>query len=347
MPTGPNDQRIAAPLHFVCPDHMIWPELVDSPQAEISEDRLSALCRTPVECWTLRSFYHMRGHADRITLGGRMMPGTVNVANVYDIGRRNRLNLGFLVTTQGDGYPSALANFNIRQNGCEAPGPHQDWVPLWGQPGLIPRAPERGTRLEKLAYRGHPVNLIASLRDPHFADRLAKLGVVFDDATRKDDEAFNWNDYSDVDAVIAIRNVTLEDLRNKPASKLINAWTAGVPAILGPEPAYQELRKSPLDFIEVSNADAAVAAVEWLQQRPDIYRDMVRNGRERARDFTVDALTRRWITLFNGPVADAFAAWRTKSAAARGIAVARMLMAEPARKRQYERDRDHGTRQFA
>jgi hypothetical protein len=37
----------------------------------------------------------------------------------------------------------------------------------------------------------------------------------------------SWNDYSDVDAVVAIRNFKNKDLfPNKPNSKLTNAWCA-------------------------------------------------------------------------------------------------------------------------
>jgi hypothetical protein len=47
-----------------------------------------------------------------------------------------------------------------------------------------------------------------------------------------------WHDYSTDDLVLAVRDLTEKDALVKPASKLVNAWIAGVPALLGPEPAF-------------------------------------------------------------------------------------------------------------
>src|SRR5436309_1927650 len=69
---------------------------------------------------------------------------------------------------------------------------------------------------------------------------------------------------------------------NKPASKLVNAWLAGVPALLGPEIAYRELRRSELDYCEVSSLAEAQAAVDRLLGDPGLYNAMVENGRARA-----------------------------------------------------------------
>lgn len=83
-----------------------------------------------------------------------------------------------------------------------------------------------------------------------FQDALRQRGVRF--VSRFQGE---WHDYQHVDAVLAIRDCPPVVLATKPASKLINAWKAGVPALLGPEPAYRELRTSPLDFLEAASAE--------------------------------------------------------------------------------------------
>lgn len=337
--------RIAVPLHFMCPAALIWPELDAAPAgAAIPDSRLDTLCRLPVECWVLRTYYHLRPHAQAISLGPKMQPNRVNIANVYDLGRRQRLGAGFVVTTQGDGYRSALGNFNIRQNGIELASPTQDWVPMWLQPGIRSRLAERGTTLTRVAYRGHPLNLIPGLKAAPFLQALAAQDIAFDLGLRDGTDNADWNDYRDVDVVVAIRNATLADARNKPASKLVNAWAAGVPAILGPEPAYRELRKGALDYIEAGSAEEALQAILWLKKHPERYQAMVQNGLERARDFTDAVLTTRWIDLLNGPVAQAFSAWQKRSLLTRYRELATMLLEEPRRKKQYEKERDHGER---
>ncbi len=343
-----NGQRIRFPLHFVCPDHLIWAELAGLPRGgRISEERLSELSKRPVECWILRSYHELRAFGDEVSVGPHTRRGAVNIAHVFDFGRKMRLNLDFLVLTQGDGYRSALANFNIRQNGLEANSSAQDWVPHWLQPGIKPRKTERGNTLRSVAYRGHPANLVDDISGADFASTLAKRGVTFDSGIGPEGVDSAWNDYTEVDALVAVRNATVEDLHNKPASKLVNAWAAGVPAILGPEPAYQELRRSQLDFIEVSNAREAIAAIDWLKANPDKYQSMVRNGLERVRDFSTEKLALRWVKMLDGPIARAFSAWRQSGSARRIATVARMLLEEPQRKRKYVEERDHGTRLFA
>lgn len=340
-----NDREIRVPLHFVCPDHLIWAELADvSRHGEISAERLSDLCKLPVECWVLRSCHELLALGNRVTVGARTRRGAVNIAHVFDFGRRSRLNLDFVALTQGDGYKSALANFNIRQNGLEPASPTQDWVPHWPQPGIRPREPERGSTVRTAAYRGHPGNLTPEVKSPEFAAALAERGVEFDAGFGTGDSGTPWTDYTGVDVVVAIRDATIEDLHNKPASKLVNAWTAGVPAVLGPEPAYRELRRSALDFIEVTSAREAIEAIEWLKANPGRYQAMVRNGLDRARDYCTSKLASNWARMLNGPIARAFAEWQRTSRASRVATVARMLLEEPGRKRKYVEERDHGTR---
>jgi hypothetical protein len=47
---------------------------------------------------------------------------------------------------------------------------------------------------------------------------------------------------------------------------------AGVPMLAMPEPAYLELRRSPLDFIEIRDEQDVVSAVDSLRRNPYLYR---------------------------------------------------------------------------
>ena len=107
----------------------------------------------------------------------------------------------------------------------------------------------------------------------------------------------HWDDFRRVDLVLALRPLERALSMAKPATKLQNAWAAAVPAILGPERPYRELRRSDLDYIEVRNGDSAIKAVRYLRDHPSIYRAMVENGRGRARDFTVARTIGVWMTL--------------------------------------------------
>jgi hypothetical protein len=105
-------------------------------------------------------------------------------------------------------------------------------------------------------------------------------------------EALDWPDFRTVDAVLAVRPAACPRRDSKPATKLCNAWLAGVPALLSPEVAYRELRRSPLDYLEVAGPEEAKGAVDRLLAEPGLYQRMVANGRERAAEVTGGAVLR-------------------------------------------------------
>ena len=128
------------------------------------------------------------------------------------------------------------------------------------QPALIARDPARGDRIENIAYKGLSGNLHPEFHGKAWREFLAARGLrwvtdaVEESQSRDDKSKLAWNDYREVDLVLAVRlpsrNVLgRSDLHpRKPATKLYNAWRAGVPALLGPELAYRELRESPLEL---------------------------------------------------------------------------------------------------
>jgi hypothetical protein len=67
--------------------------------------------------------------------------------------------------------------------------------------------------------------------------------------------------------------------------------------VLGPEPAFRELRLHPLDYLEVSSVSEVIGAIARLRDEPGLYRAMIERGRERAAEFSVDAIRDRWVEL--------------------------------------------------
>jgi hypothetical protein len=98
---------------------------------------------------------------------------------------------------------------------------------------------------------------------------------------------------------------------------LANAWLAGVPAILGPESAYQDLRTDDLDYIEARSCDDVVNAIRRLKENPDLYKAMRSRAAERAPGFTADSVAKLWRDTLAGPVADGYRKWLQESSATR------------------------------
>jgi hypothetical protein len=208
-----------------------------------------------------------------------------------------------LVAARADNRQPLIADFEILQNPCFADGRRRFHIPHWPQPGLLPRDPARGTAIRRLVYKGFDGNLNPEFRRPEWRQLLAERGIewVVDAAPfagrETDSQIIDWPDFREADLILAVRPGDRRRSTNKPASKLVNAWLAGVPALLGPEVAYRDLRRSELDYFEVASLAEARAAVDRLLGDPGLYRAMVENGRARARDFTAEALLPRWEKL--------------------------------------------------
>lgn len=173
---------------------------------------------------------------------------------------------------------------------------HRQWlwqthyVPFWPQPGLIPRNPDRGEIFKNVAYIGNQNQLDKNLKSA--GPRLEKLGLTWKMPPRN-----QWHDYSQIDAIVAVRKSPLELAANKPPSKLLNAWCAGVPAVLSPDPAYERLRKNRLDYLRARDGNEVLEQLMRLKGAPDLRREMAEWGRKRSSDFTQDKVTAVWREL--------------------------------------------------
>lgn len=221
-----------------------------------------------------------------------------------------------IVSARADRPTQIYADVEIVQNRSSVQD-FQIFIPSWPQPGLVPRHAERGVRVENVAYIGARKQLHADFATREWIDGLARRQLHWDlraitfGGNDRLYTAHRWNDYSTIDVVVALRPPATWDESVKPAAKLTNAWAAGVPIILSPERPYRELRRSPVDYLEARNGAEALAAVDRLRSDPGLYRQMVDNGLQRARDFESDALIDLWAT----------ALWRTVPHRTRSAAV--------------------------
>jgi hypothetical protein len=86
---------------------------------------------------------------------------------------------------------------------------------------------------------------------------------------------------------------------------LTNAWLAGVPAVLGDEPAYVELRKHPYDYLAVSSPQEILGALDRLGQKRE-YSQFREHAQWRAQEFTREKTLWKWAALLEKSVVPAF-----------------------------------------
>ncbi|MDX1998362.1 MAG: hypothetical protein SF066_11635 [Thermoanaerobaculia bacterium] len=263
--------------------------------------------QTAERAWTLQTYLRLARAGEPVRLTNVVPSRGVVVFHAghkHIVQRYRKDSQGaVLVALRGDRKPVLTADFEILQNGCDADGRRTFAVPHWPQPGLVPRDASRGLRVRRAAYKGYSANLDPAFLETPWQSRLAELGIEWHcDAAPFDREGFryypvDWSSYRDIDVIVAVRPSDRTLHATKPASKLVNAWLAGVPAVLGAESACRALRRDPLDYFEVGTPDEAEAALRLLRDEPRRMADMIENGRRRAAEFRLDPLLATWRNL--------------------------------------------------
>ena len=294
--------------------------------------------------WTIQTFLRLRDAGVACELVSELPERGVVVAHRECLsaidgkysGRVASTKDRFIVDICADLYPYAPANLHIVQNPRMVRfGPTFIYVRHWPQPGLIARAPERGATFRNIAYFGNEKNLSDDLRSPQWERELEARDLAWtrrfqafyynDPATYA--PASFWSDYSEIDAVVAVRRAPRgggESTHDqKPASKLYNAWIAGVPAILGRESGYRIERRSELDYLEANTSEEILACLDRLRSNPDLRRAMEDNARRRATEVCADATVEAWKSIVFDDVLPAYREWTSAGALVRRLIVAR------------------------
>ncbi len=319
----PSPYRIVFVLHHG--DR--WPEVLagETPAPDAVPERI----KSNEDCWILQTYLRLRRAGFPVEISTRPDPGAVNVVDGVDFGTRRLRPDAFFLACRSDGTGAEVCQVIVVQNPRDSTGAHCAYLPHWPQPGLRPRDPSRGVRVERVVFKGDEnVNLLPALRGEGFRAKLAALGCTWEVSGKSPrGEPVAWNDYREADVVVAVRDISAAFADAKPSSKLVNAWLAGVPAALGPESAYHDLRRTPYDYLEVRSEVEVLEAVAWLQRHPAAYAEMVRNGLARGREFAADALVERWWAFLGGPaVGEAFVRFQRLGALGKRLDTARRVL---------------------
>jgi len=226
----------------------------------------------------------------------------------------------FVVGVVADFLPHPGAHIQVVQNRALANRLAEGrFMPHWPQPGLIPRDPARGDRFETVSFFGDPSNLAPELRGADFADRLRReLGLEFTVCG-----ADRWHDYSATDCAIAIRDFRGGTHLIKPATKLYNAWLAGVPFIGGTDSAFRSEREGADDYLECRSVDGLMAHLRRLKEDAGLRAEMRAAAAKRREGFTREAIVGRWRDLLSRDAPAAAAKWFARPIALRNLEMAR------------------------
>jgi hypothetical protein len=293
------------PIYFYIPQSD-WPE--DMPE---SADAHWQIFRKGIYNWTLQAYLRLTADGFPCQLIGSMPAEGIVLAH-RDSLPDNLQPPGpklLIVCLKAERDPHPSAQLHVVQNPKERLRLSRlmwesYYIPHWPQPALIPRDPTRGDRFENLAYFGHKRNLAPELESSVWYEQLNALDLEWHIVGNE-----RVNDYSDIDVVLAVRTFDRQDHIEKPATKLFNAWHAGVPAIVGGDSAFQAERKSELDYIQVNSLAETIAALKRLRNDRELRQAMIENGRVRARETQVANLVNQWRDFITDVAVPAYDRW--------------------------------------
>jgi Glycosyl transferases group 1 len=339
------------PIYFVNINSRKWQDLLTHSELPDDLESVYQRCVLGDDIWSTQLYVHLKQKGLNVHLVDRLIPGKICVVPYHFLMIKHLPFRSYVVAVQTDCARPEICEQRVSLNELCVWTKNDRWTPHLPNPLLQPRDRSRGATLENLDFKGGLCNIAKPFLDPHFDQQLRALGIRF--KFTEDNPQLpvgEWGDYRQTDVVIAVRNATFPDLRVKPAVKLINAWMAGCPAILGPEPGYQSLRRSDLDFIEVRSPNEAIAALKRLKNDPALYSAMVENGLERAQQFTTEQQVIYWHGLLSSWITPGYEQWRRQSALQKIVGRPLQFIGRALEhKRQIKRYlylRDHGERLF-
>ena len=225
-------------------------------------------------------------------------------------GKDRKPSTVFLVNVAIATRPSLGMSLHLLHNRAYAQlFPNSTFIPPWPQPDLLPRDPARGNRFENVFFFGNVDNLAPQLQTQEYQHRLLQeLGISFHLR-----EESRWNDYSDVDCVVAIRDFSKSRHFDKPATKLSNAWQSGVPFIGGTDSAYAAEGHPNKDYLVARSLEELFQHLKRLKEDEAFRFKIIKNGLRSGEKFSREVISQQWKILIEETLPNIAVKWQQAS----------------------------------
>jgi hypothetical protein len=168
------------------------------------------------------------------------------------------------------------------------------FIAHWNQNDIIERNLSRGESFKNVCFYGISQNFPQDLLEPSFKEKLKNEGIDLKIITDSD----QWNDYSETDCVLAIRDFENKPHYNKPFSKIINSYIAGVPVIAGNESSSLYLKNIlEINIPIVKNSEECFIAVKQVKENYSSCLKNVKIEKEKLKKFQDDFILLSWENL--------------------------------------------------
>ena len=185
----------------------------------------------------------------------------------------------------------------------------------WNQNDIIKRNSSRGESFKNVCFYGIAPNFPKDLLEPSFKEKLKNEGIELKIIT----DSEKWNDYSETDCVLAIRDFENKPHYNKPFSKTINSYLAGVPVIAGNESSSLYLKNGlGIGISIVTNPDECFNAIKQVKENYLSCLQRVKIDEKKLKEFQDEAILLSWDKLLR-EMQDNYQLWRNSSSLAKNI----------------------------
>jgi len=180
--------------------------------------------------------------------------------------------------------PAGLNNFSFSKKSYFEelifPFSKNVFIAHWNQDNIISRMDTRANTFKNVSFYGVSQNFPQELLDHKFSNKLSKEGISLQIIT----DSNQWDDYSQTDCILAIRDFNNMPHFNKPFSKIINGYLAGVPVIAGNETSALYLKKkAKINLPIVTSPEACFDAIlklrsEYVSRLAEVKKDNKKLG---------------------------------------------------------------------
>jgi len=251
--------------------------------------------------WSYLTYLRLKkfGYPD-IGYSNEIVSGAVNVGassamSIAGFKKGNRYKDTVYVVIRADKYYASSTHLSIVQSPQHAlKYKNSYYINHWPQPGLVPRK-KNSHVIEKIGLAGKPKHYATKKYQERFLKDMSDRGIEIVHLDRS-----RWNDYSDIDIMLAVREFNKKIITHKPASKLVNGWKANVPVICNPESTYRWIGNRGEDFLEVEDYRQLIDAIDFLSDNSKLYQQIIEKGAKKASVFTNEKVCLEWIDLFEG-----------------------------------------------
>ena len=189
------------------------------------------------------------------------------------------------------------------------------FIAHWNQNDIIKRNSSRGESFKNVCFYGIDQNFPQKLLEPSFKEKLKKEGIDLKIITDSD----QWNDYSETDCVLAIRDFENKPHYNKPFSKIINSYLAGVPVIAGNESSSLYLKNGlGIGISIVTNPDECFNAIKQVKENYLSSLKTIIIDKVKLKEFQDEAIVLSWDKLLR-EMQHNYQLWLNSSSLAKNI----------------------------